>query len=228
MSPHNCVIAVPVQGHIEPRCENGLKELERLGYPVWRIEGYAAIDQGRNQMASDALRRGYTETMWIDADIEFSANDVDKLRAHGYPITAGIYWKKGRRVLAAHVLPGTEKIVFGKQGGPIELLYTATGFLHVRSEAYQEIQKQLRLPNCNARFGNSVVPYFQPLVIPDGSHGHWYLAEDFAFCERARQCGFKIIADTTIRLRHIGKYGYSWEDAGTDANRFETYTFNLS
>jgi GT2 family glycosyltransferase len=38
--------------------------------------------------------------------------------------------------------------------------------------------------------------------------GPWYLAEDYAFCERARQCGFKIMADTTIRLWHIGEYAY--------------------
>ena len=55
----------------------------------------------------------------------------------------------------------------------------------------------------------------------------WYLAEDFAFCERARQCGYKIMADTTIRLYHYGSYGYTWEDAGTDAKRFGTYHFQV-
>ena len=44
----------------------------------------------------------------------------------------------------------------------------------------------------------------------------WYLAEDFAFCERARQCGYTILADTTIRLGHIGSCEYSWEEAGSD------------
>jgi hypothetical protein len=44
-----------------------------------------------------------------------------------------------------------------------------------------------------------MIPFFQPQVIPDGN-GHWYLAEDHSFCYRARQCGFRVMADTTIRM----------------------------
>jgi hypothetical protein len=57
--------------------------------------------------------------------------------------------------------------------------------------------------------------------------GHWYLPEDYAFCERARRCGYKIMADTTIRLWHHGSYGYTWEDAGKDKERYETFYFNV-
>jgi|GEM_PF-6266628 len=57
--------------------------------------------------------------------------------------------------------------------------------------------------------------------------GHWYLAEDHAFCHRARLCGFPIIADTTIRLWHVGDYGYSWEDAGIDRQRYEDFDFQF-
>jgi len=51
-----------------------------------------------------------------------------------------------------------------------------------------------------------------------GCDNHWYLGEDFAFSERARRSGFPIIADTRIRLEHIGKHGYSWEDAAMTVN----------
>ncbi len=57
--------------------------------------------------------------------------------------------------------------------------------------------------------------------------GHWYLAEDYAFCHRALLCGFPIIADTTIRLWHVGDYGYSWEDAGIDRLRFADFDFGF-
>ena len=75
-----------------------------------------------------------------------------------------------------------------------------------------------------------MVPYFQPMVVDDNvSQGsHWYLAEDFAFSERARQCGFKIYADTRIRLVHFGDYGFSWEDAGESSTRYESYRFRIS
>ena len=40
--------------------------------------------------------------------------------------------------------------------------------------------------------------------------------------------GFPIIADTTIRLWHVGDYSYSWEDAGIDRQRFGDFDFQFS
>lgn len=37
-----CVILVSVSGAIDPGCEDGLRELERRGYAVWRVRGYSA------------------------------------------------------------------------------------------------------------------------------------------------------------------------------------------
>ena len=222
-----CAVMVPVAERIEPACEKGLRELERRGYHVRRGVGFAAIDEGRSQMATMALAAGYEETMWINSDIEFHAEDVDRLRSHRLPIVCGLYPKKGRREVACHLMPDTQQIVFGEEGGLLEIVYAATGFLLVRREAYAEIQQQLHLPWCNERWGNPMIPFFQPMVRPDGE-GSWYLAEDYAFCERARQCGHKIMADTTIRLKHHGNYGYGWEDAGIDRPRHTTFRFNVS
>jgi hypothetical protein len=55
-----------------------------------------------------------------------------------------------------------------------------------------------------------------------------YLAEDFAFSHRARAAGFKIYADTTVRLGHIGRYAFSWEEAGTSTNRYATFHFQVT
>lgn len=229
MENNQCVILVPVQSHIERACEDGLRELERRGYPVWRIYGFAAIDQARNRLAYQAVEeRGYAETFWIDSDIGFNADDVDRVRSHDLPLCSVIYPKKGSRAIASRVLPETKSILFGKNGGLIEIMYAATGFLHVRAEVYRTIQRQLALPVCNQRFGQLTVPYFQPLVLPDGRDQHLYLAEDYAFCERARQCDYKIMADTVPRLSHIGTYGFSWEEAGKDQTRYADYRFDLS
>jgi hypothetical protein len=40
----HCVILVPYYGSIVPECDDALRELERRGYTVRRIGGYAAID----------------------------------------------------------------------------------------------------------------------------------------------------------------------------------------
>ena len=183
----------------------GVERTGAAGYEVRRVGG-SAIDQGRNQMATDALIDGFEETMWIDADIEFRPADVDRLRAHGLPITCGIYFRKGKRVIACRTLPGTPRITFGREGGLVELMHAGMGFFHVRREVYQTIQSQLEMPTCNERFGTPLVPFFLPMLSP-WEDGTWYLAEDYAFCERARQCGFRIVADSTVRLWHPGAIG---------------------
>jgi len=224
--PGRCVVLVPFVGSIVPDCEAGLRELERRGYPVRRVGGYAAIDQGRSQMATDALADGFDETFWIDSDIGFHPDDVAKLRRHDLPVVAGIYPQKGTPRLTSHLLPGTPRLTFGARGGLIEILYAGAGFLHVRRGVYEAIHRQLALPVCNARFGRPLVPYFLPLLQAEGD-GHWYLAEDFAFCERARRCGFAIRADTTVRLFHVGACRYGWEDAGIDRPRYASFTLEF-
>ena len=226
LDPARCVVLVPVGGEIEPRCEVGLVQLEQRGYTVRRIRGYSAIDQGRNQLATDAINDGFEETFWIDSDIEFDPDDVEKLRGHNLPVSCGIYPKKGKRALACHVLPGTESITFGVDGGLVEIQYAGAGFLHVRREVYEVLCSQLELPVCNLRWGRQMIPFFQPLV-SQTEQGGWYLAEDYAFCERVRRCGFRVFADSSIRLSHIGKYGFSWEEAGMETKRYGNYVYKL-
>lgn len=227
--PDKCAVLVPVAQYIEPACDAALTDLERRGYVVRRVRGYTDIGLGRCQLATDALADGFEETLWIDADTGFDADDVDRLRSHPEPIVCGIYPKKGRRELAIHCLPDTPKIRFGPTGGLLEIRYAPTGFLLVRREVYDRLRTQLEMPLCLAETGRPLYTFYAPLVIPDPNveGGHWYLADDFAFCERARQCGFRILADTTIRLTHIGTYAYGWEDAGSPRPRFAHFEYHL-
>jgi hypothetical protein len=222
-----CVILVPFANFIAPQCEMALDELERRGYPVTRVRGYASIELARNQMATDALAAGYDETFWIDADMDFHPDTIDQLRSHNLPITCGVYARRNARALAVQALPEATSLSVGKGTGLCEILYAATGFFHVRQVVYDTIQRQLRLPVCNVQFRRPLVPYFQAMI-RECDDGHWYLSEDYAFCERARQCGFKIMADTSIRLWHLGEYPYGWEDAGLEWPRYESFTFEAA
>lgn len=217
---------VPASSSVEPECEQALSVLSERGYAVRHLRGNAAIDQARNLLATRALSGGFEELLWIDSDIGFDPDDVERLRAHDLPLVCGLYPKKGEQAVACHVLPGTDEIVFGKKGGLVEILYAGTGFLLTRREVYGRIEEACALPRCNARFAEAVIPYFLPMIVPDGD-GHWYLGEDYAFCERARQAGLRVFADTTVRLKHIGKYAYSWEDSGGTLQRYSTFRLHL-
>jgi hypothetical protein len=123
-------------------------------------------------------------------------------------------------------MPGHKSIALGEGGGLIEILYAATGFLLVRRQVFLEVQRQQQLPACFWRGATPTIPFFLPMVIGSGG-GHVYLGEDFAFCERTRRCGFQIFADTSIRLQHIGIYGYSWEDTAGGLPRYRSFQWGL-
>jgi hypothetical protein len=51
--------------------------------------------------------------------------------------------------------------------------------------------------------------WFQFLMHP---WGEGEFGEDLSFCFKARECGYKIHVDTTVRPGHIGSYAYTLED----------------
>jgi GT2 family glycosyltransferase len=219
------VVLVPsIEGRPRPECEERLRTLERRGVEVRRVSGYAAIDFARSVMATRALASGFDEILWIDDDIVFDPFDVERMRESGEPLICGAYAKKGKRELALHALAGTDSLTFGAKGSIVEVRYAGTGFMYTRREVYEKIAAEL--PVCNARFGEPVVPYFLPFVVEDAGEP-WYLAEDYAFCERARRAGFKVLVDTRVRLFHVGSYAFGWEDAGGELQRFDEYVFRL-
>jgi len=224
---HACVVLVPVSTAVDPGCERSLRGLEELGYAVRRVHGYAAIDQARNELASAAIQDGFAATMWIDSDIVFDSHDVDRLRQANLSLICGLYPKKGRRELACHLLPDTQTVTFGTNGGFVNVKYAGAGFLYVHTDVYRSIRETCRLPCCNQRFGRSVTPYFLPMVAGSGADA-WYLAEDYAFCQRAVDSGHAIMADTRIRLYHAGRYEYGWEDAGSTSRRYAKYDLHLA
>ncbi|BCK53294.1 hypothetical protein [Nocardia wallacei] len=225
--PSGCVVLVPARDHIDPACEYNLRQLERLGYTVWRVFGVSAIDQGRNRLATKALAKGFDELMWIDSDVKFDPESVETLRSHDLPIVCGIYAKKHPRFQpACGFLPGTREIHFGKHGGLMEIRHAAGGFLYTKREVYEKIAVHEKLPICQ-RNTSPRIPFFLPMVV-DREDDTWYLGEDFAFCERARRSGFSIFADTRIRLEHVGRYNYSWDDANQSWERYTGYTIHLN
>ena len=226
MDNSRCVILVPASRHIEPYCEYSLRQLEAQSYIVRRLYGFAQVDVARNRLASESIADGFEELMWIDSDIAFEPQSVQRLRSHSLPIVCGLYPKKLERV----VLPVPARSEIGHPGGRRRAYRDPLRGRRrplVRRQVFLQVQRQQQIPTCFWRGTPPTTPFFLPMVIPSGG-GHLYLGEDFAFCERARRCGFQIFADTSIRLQHIGIYDYSWEDVGGGLPRYPSYRLRIS
>jgi hypothetical protein len=213
--PEQIIVIVPCQDRIVPQVDEGLRALERLGVRVHRAFGQSAIDAARSRLATQALKNGYKEILWIDADVAFTVADVERIRSHGLLIVGGIYAKKGVPELACAQLPQTQAILFEPTATLVEVQYLPAGFLYTRAEAYAAIQAKFNLPLCYPDVEPAaLVPYFWPMILTEGDKPR-YLGEDFAFCHRAREAGIRVMADPAIRLAHFGPYPYTLEDCIT-------------
>lgn len=203
---------MPIKDYPEIQTDGLMIELRNRGYAVKMLYNCMYLDKSRSYLATKALSDGYDELMWIDSDMVFNPDSIEELRAHGLPMVCGLYPLKSKDGgLASKMFGSCKKLTFGSKGGLTEIRYAATGFFYTRGEVYARIKEKFNLPVCKGDDYGDIVPYFYPMIAYDGEK-YSYMGEDISFCERARQCGYKIYADTTIRLAHIGKYRYSWED----------------
>ena len=221
-------VLTPHLNGVEPECEKALQQLEQAGARVVRRGGCSAIDVARNEILSDALHDGAESIQFIDSDLGFEAADALRLLARPEPVVSAVYAKKGRREMASVFVDGTKEVLFGPEAaGLYPLKYAATGFLRLRAGVLRRMIAELGLPLCNTHWGRGVWPFFLPLVVAQGP-GQWhYLGEDWAFSHRLARMGVVPLADTTIRLWHWGRYGFSWEDAGGDVKRYRSYSYGI-
>lgn len=201
------IILVPAFTHLEQECEGPLQQLAKQGIDIAILKGNADIVQARQMLASQALKGDYDNLFWIDADMGFTTDDVLKIIKQAdelsLPILGGIYAKKGKKEVSCMTL-NDDSLSLGPGSGLIEILYAATGFLLTKRDVYQDMINAGLAEYCSN--GG-----FYSWFIPQVKNGR-YLGEDYSFCERARTLGMKIMIDGTIKLKHYGKYGYSWDD----------------
>ena len=203
------LILVPTGLGIDHKTDEALRILEAFGYQVWRQPGYSAIDQCRNKMVYNFLNHtDFKNILWIDGDIIFTIEDVQKLENSGHDIVGGTYPFKGYPQMT-FVPTNKDKVKFGKEGPQyVEVEALATGFLFITRKTIVDIIDRLGIPLCNTSFDNPSYPLFTPDVLS----GDTYVGEDFGFCAKAKKCGYKLYLDTTIHLKHVGRYEYSWSD----------------
>ena len=227
MDNSRCVILVPAGRHIEPHCEYSLRQLEAQGYPVRRLYGFAQIDVARNRLASEAVAEGFEELMWIDSDIAFEPRSVQRLRSHNLPFVCGLYPKKVEKAWSSQFLPGpADPHAGGGRGARRDPLCGHR--LPARAAA--------GLPGGPAPAAAPVVPSGRRVRPRRRTSCPWSFPPAMCTSTSARTsrspnapvvADFGSIADTSIRLQHIGIYGYSWEDVGGGVARRASYEVKL-
>jgi len=190
------LIAVPTNRYIEPETFKSIYDLTiPNGYKTefQFFYGYQ-IDQIRNLIAEWGKRYDYL--FCVDSDIKLPKNALFNLIQANKDIVTGLYIQR---------IPNSHTLELYKDN-------TAGGMNNI---PYNEIKSLPLVPVDGCGFGCVLIkgeviralPY--PHFVYKSALDHRYtFSEDVYFCRKAKEHGFEIWADTTIKCEHIGKYTF--------------------
>lgn len=160
------------------------------------------VTRARNEMTASFLSTSHSHMMWLDADIEFEPEHVAKLWSMDADIGVGIYCMKKKNEQWFAAWQGGKLVKdldqFGKE--PIEVDYAGTGFMMIRRAVIEKLVETSG--TYEGPKGRVPALYMTPI------HNDCFESEDYHFCRKAREAGFKVMADPTVRLIHWGQFPF--------------------
>lgn len=181
------------------------------------VKGDALISRSRSLAASAFLRSSADVLLTIDSDIWFPEGDAIALcqKAMEYDLIGALYMTRALETQPAMMLPQDEPVVFAANSQPVAVPFISTGFMAVHRRVFESLAPTL--PLCHQTWkqngtDTSFWPFYMPYCIEWPKDGYLYLSEDWAFCQRAKDAGYKVYLDPSIRLGHVGTRMYTLED----------------
>ena len=181
-------IAVPSGDMVHADFAKAYAELcmAAFGFPLQLITSKSSIiAKARNTGVDQAKKFGAHYLLFLDSDMLFPPTTLLRLLLHGKDIVGATY---ARRVFPFEAL-GT--LINGPVAVPtsdlVEMQRIPTGCLLIKMSVFEKLTR----------------PYFRFEIDSQGA----IVGEDYVFCDRAREAGFRIWCDVTIsrELGHLGQ-----------------------
>ena len=183
---------------------------------IGSICGCSVVSRARNLLAQEMLDSDCTDLMFIDSDINFEAEDVFRLMAWTSDpkkgIVAGVPRTRSttKTYIATMDYDEDDKLTMNGMG-LVRAKRVATAFMMVRRDVFETLDAAHPEWRYYDDRSNRTVPcLFDFMLTEEG-----YIGEDYLFCDRAREAGFEVWIDPTIKLGHMGVQEYDG-DFGND------------
>lgn len=182
---------------------------------IGSICGCSVVSRARNLLVRDFLETDCTDLLFIDSDINFTAEDVYRLLVWTADpkkgIVAGCPRVRNDSAVYIATLDQENGNLTMNGHGLVRAKRVATAFMMVRRSVFETLEN--RNPEWqyyDERSGRTLSAIFDFKVTAEG-----YMGEDYLFTDRARELGYEVWIDPTIKLGHMGVCEYAG-DFGKD------------
>lgn len=187
------LIAVPCMDEVATPFAMSLATLTREGECVISMVANSMIYDSRNKIAAQAIEAGADYVMWIDSDMTFLPDTLQRMLRHmedGKDFVTGLCFRRKSpfepvlfKTLEWDGTPTCEKYNKYPKDSVFEVAGCGFGCVMTRTTVIADVLA-------------SGEPLFTPLQ---------GVGEDLSFCFRARKLGYKIFCDSTIKCGHVGQ-----------------------
>ena len=189
------LIAVPCMDQVAAPFAQNLAAMEKKGEVFVSFLIGSLIYESRNTLAKQAIATKADYVMWLDSDMTFAPDTMTRLQQHmeeGKDIVTGLYFRR-RPPFTPVLFKTLERIDEDSakhenyddypESGLFEIGGCGFGCVMTRTSVLEDVF--LNYHKC-----------FDPVCS---------IGEDLAFCLRARELGYKIHCDSTIKCGHVGQ-----------------------
>jgi len=170
------------------------------------LSNCSIITMARNSLVHEFLKTDATELLFIDADVIATADDILRLMAQSgdKDVTTGAYPRraKDQNFFADLYFDANGNLEF--DGSLMRVERAPTGFMLIQRHVIEKMvaaHPEWTYEKSPTEKMSAVFDF----AIVDGK----YVGEDYLFCDRATNMGFKIYIDVDISLPHVGSNEFS-------------------
>ncbi len=179
----------------------------QLGVGVYLsdLSNCSLITMARNALVSEFLKTDATELLFIDADVIVTPDNILRLMAQsgGKDITAGAYPRRLKEKKFFTDVYWDENGGVEMDGSMLRVERVGTGFMMIQRHVIEKMIAAHPEWEYEDKKGPSYALFDFELK------DKYYMGEDYLFCDRAREMGFKIYLDSEISLPHVGSMEFT-------------------
>lgn len=187
------LIAIPAMDMCPTHFAYSLATLKHIGPTRIDMICGAAVHEARNELAKEAVETGADRVLWLDSDMAFDSDMMEKLAADldaGWDMVCGIFFK--RRMPVTPVIYKSIEATSGRVEAYLD--YPEDSVFSIAGCGFGAVMMNTELlTRADEEFKTGP---FTPLL---------RLSEDLSFCARASNIGAKLACDSRVKVGHVGQ-----------------------